>query len=252
MLYIDGFAGPGEYTAGEPGSPVIALEAARTHHANLAGELFFIFVEERPDRVANLKARIAALELPKHFKVDVSTRNLLHENDQGPQQNGLGTGEDPPTFALIDPFGFSGIPYDLIKRLLGKNKCEVLITVMVDSINRWLTHPEEKVRAEIIETFGTEEAINIAFFHGTRDRALKDLYQRQLQKEAKFVPYFEMRNRDNRTIYSLFFASNHRLGHLKMKEAMWKVDLMGDFRFSDATDPNQTLLFRSADHRRDR
>lgn len=32
----------------------------------------------------------------------------------------------PPTFVLIDPFGFSGIPYELIKRLLGKNKCEVL------------------------------------------------------------------------------------------------------------------------------
>ena len=28
MLYIDGFAGPGEYTGGEPGSPIIALEAA--------------------------------------------------------------------------------------------------------------------------------------------------------------------------------------------------------------------------------
>ena len=151
----------------------------------------------------------------------------------------------PPTFALIDPFGFSGIPYALIKRLLAKNKCEVLITVMVDSINRWLTHPEEKVRAEIIETFGTEEAINIAFGHGNREQALKDLYQRQLQNAAKFVRYFDMRNRDNRTIYYLFFASNNRLGHLKMKEAMWKVDPMGDFRFSDATDPNQTLLFEA-------
>jgi hypothetical protein len=30
-----------------------------------------------------------------------------------------------------------------------------------------------------------------------------------------------------------------------MKEAMWKVDPFGDFRFSDATDPNQTLLFEA-------
>ena len=28
-----------------------------------------------------------------------------------------------------------------------------------------------------------------------------------------------------------------------MKEAMWKVDPMGDFSFSDSTDPNQQLLF---------
>ena len=28
-----------------------------------------------------------------------------------------------------------------------------------------------------------------------------------------------------------------------MKEAMWKVDESGEFRFSDATDPNQLVLF---------
>ena len=28
ILYIDGFAGPGEYEGGEPGSPIIALETA--------------------------------------------------------------------------------------------------------------------------------------------------------------------------------------------------------------------------------
>ena len=31
IIYIDGFAGPGEYVGGEPGSPIIALEAARSH-----------------------------------------------------------------------------------------------------------------------------------------------------------------------------------------------------------------------------
>ena len=40
-----------------------------------------------------------------------------------------------------------------------------------------------------------------------------------------------------------FFASNNSTGHLKMKEAMWKVDPKGDFTFSDSTDPNQPLLF---------
>ena len=64
-----------------------------------------------------------------------------------------------PTFALIDPFGFSGIPYALIQRLLSKNKCEVLVTVMVDSINRWLAHPDENIKAHIVETFGTGVAI---------------------------------------------------------------------------------------------
>ena len=243
MLILDGFAGPGEYEGGEPGSPIIALEAAMAHRANLAGELIFIFVEERSDRVAHLKNRIAALELPKHFKVQVSEGTFAERITKVLSRMDASPDNVPPTFALIDPFGFAGIPYDLIKRLLAKDRCEVLITFMVDSINRWLTHPDPNIRTYITETFGTEEAVKIAFGTGDRAEALKDLYQEQLQKIARFVRYFDMRDHDNRTVYYLFFATNNRLGHLKMKGAMWKVDPFGDFRFSDATDPNQTLLF---------
>ncbi len=116
---------------------------------------------------------------------------------------------------------------------------------MVDSINRWLTHPDENIRAHITETFGTEDAVKIAFGTGDRAEGLKNLYYRQLRQAAKFVRHFEMRDRDNRVVYYLFFATNNPVGHLKMKEAMWKVDPMGDFWFSDATDPNQALLFNA-------
>src|SRR5947208_7982589 len=54
LLYIDGFAGPGIYEGGEPGSPVIALRAAMFHHQLVknppACELGFLFIEERADR----------------------------------------------------------------------------------------------------------------------------------------------------------------------------------------------------------
>ena len=33
VLFIDGFAGPGEYDGGEPGSPIIALPALMEHRA---------------------------------------------------------------------------------------------------------------------------------------------------------------------------------------------------------------------------
>jgi hypothetical protein len=52
-----------------------------------------------------------------------------------------------------------------------------------------------------------------------------------------------MRDERDRTIYYLFFASNHPLGHIKMKEAFWRMDPRGDFKFSDATNPNQLVLF---------
>lgn len=243
IVYVDGFSGPGEYAGGEPGSPIIALGAATAHRARFGGELVFWFIEERPDRVAHLNRRIGALQLPAHCKVHVEQGTFAEKLAGVLDELDAEKGNIAPTFALIDPFGFSGIPYSLVKRLLAKDKCEVLITFMVDSINRWLEHPDAKIRAHIAEAFGTEKAVQIAFGTGDRAEALKTLYLRQLRAAAKFVRYFEMRDDDDRVVYYLFFASNNALGHLKMKEAMWKVDPMGDFTFSDATDPNQKLLF---------
>jgi three-Cys-motif partner protein len=243
IVYLDGFSGPGRYIGNEPGSPIVALKSALTHRAKLDVELVFLFIEERKDRAEYLDGEIAKLQCPDHFKISVErgsfadkTGALLDELDGTKSRLA-------PTFALIDPFGFSGIPYVLMQRLLGNPKCEVLITFMVDSINRWLTHPDEGIRAHIVETFGTDEALQVASETGDRVTALKNLYFRQLKKAAGFVRYFELRDWDSRVVYYLFFASNNPTGHLKMKEAMWKVDPLGSFSFSDSTDPNQQILF---------
>ena len=115
---------------------------------------------------------------------------------------------------------------------------------MVDSINRWLTDPKENITDHIAETFGTQEAVALAFKPNRID-ALRDLYLAQLKKLARFVRYFEMRNHRDRVVYYLFFASNNQLGHLRMKEAMWKVDPNGEFEFSDATNLAQAVMFEN-------
>lgn len=243
LVYVDGFAGPGCYTGGEPGSPIVALQAALTHEAKLPGELVFLFIEKDNARADSLTTQIAKLQLTNAFKVQVERGEFADKLGAMLDSLDKTSSQIAPTFALIDPFGFSGIPYTLIQRLLSKNKCEVLVTVMVDSINRWLEHPQETIKAHIVKTFGTDESIRIADGTGDRVTELKNLYHRQLNKAARFVRYFEMRDHDGRLVYYLFFASNNPLGHLKMKEAMWKVDPLGEFSFSDSTDPNQTLLF---------
>jgi hypothetical protein len=116
---------------------------------------------------------------------------------------------------------------------------------MVDAINRFLEHPKEKIANHIDELFGTKECFDVAMRARDRIGALRDIYQRQLENVAKFVRYFEMRDANNRVQYLLFFASNHPMGHLKMKEAMWAVDTNGQFRFSDATNSLQAVLFEA-------
>lgn len=118
---------------------------------------------------------------------------------------------------------------------------------MVDSINRWINHPEQQITKNIAELFGTSKCFDIIQQSPNRIDDLRNLYQEQLRKEAKFVRYFEMLDHDNRVIYYLFFASNNRLGYVKMKKAMWDVDPRGEFRFSDSTNPQQKFFFEE-DH----
>jgi three-Cys-motif partner protein len=244
IVYLDGFSGPGRYLGGEPGSPIVALRSALAHTTRLTSEVVFFFIEEKPDRANHLQREIARLKLPSNFRVTVDRGEFagkFGETLDAIERNGLTM---VPTFALIDPFGFSGLPYILIKRLLSHPKCEVLITFMVDSINRWLTLSNETITSYIAETFGSEDAVRMARLPD-RINSLKQLYFQQLKKIARFVRYFEMRDKDNRIVYYLFFASNNALGHLRMKEAMWRVDPQGEFAFSDATDPSQTVLFEN-------
>ena len=247
VVYLDGFSGPGRYSGGEPGSPVIALNVAKSFSTNLTGEIVFLFVEREQERIDNLNKEIEQLGLPGNFKVvavcgefqDVC--EALLANIEARNQNLA------PTFAFIDPFGYSGLPFKLISKFLTFPKGEVFITFMVESLNRFLTLDNPANSKHIMDLFGTEEATKVGPNSPNRTDKLRLIYQNQLAKVANFVRYFEMRDRDDRIIYYLFFATNHPLGHVRMKEAMWKVDELGDFRFSDATDPTQTTLF-GADH----
>ncbi len=247
IIYLDGFSGPGRYSKSEPGSPIVALTTALEHRATLTGEIIFFFVDENKDRIDNLRQEVTKLILPKNFKIYIEHgefEKVIGDAISELENNGKNLA---PTFAFIDPFGFSGLPFNLVNRILKFSSSEVFINFMVDSINRFIEHPEEKTREHIVQLFGTTEVNNILTSSGNRVRALRDLYQKQLGMTADFVRFFEMADNHDKTIYYLFFASKNALGHQKMKEAMWRVDSEGDFRFSDSTDPNQTTLFR-ADH----
>ncbi|MEW6726650.1 MAG: three-Cys-motif partner protein TcmP [Bacillota bacterium] len=243
IVYIDGFCGPGRYKGGEPGSPLVAIDAAVNHRRAMQGELVFLFIDGRQDRIDHLRYELDGLSIPRNFDVSVKC-GLFHEELVRLLDDVDNMGAHlAPTFAFIDPFGFKGIPFAIIERLLQHPRCEVFITFMVDALNRFLEHPNDQVVEHIVDAFGTEKCLEIAQMPGDRIQSLRVLYQDQLSKIAKFIRYFEMRDRNNRTQYYLFFATNHRLGHVKMKESMWKVNPDGDFLFSDATNPRQMVLF---------
>jgi three-Cys-motif partner protein len=246
--YIDGFAGPGEYAGGEKGSPILAIQSAMEHvsRGTLGSHVTinFIFVESDKAHVDHLRKLIGQMSLPTQFKVGVI---------DGLFRDGIGGILDriesdnkalAPTFAFVDPFGFSGIPLSLMTRILKFPRCEVFVNVMADFINRFLEHPNDGVTGHFPETFGTDEVLSIPRQPGVRLDNILALYRRQLCPHAKFVGRFDMHGRQDRKAYSLFFATNAPRGFEKMKEAMWSVDKYTGNKFSDA-DPNPVSLFES-------
>ena len=246
IMYVDGFAGPGRYSEGEDGSPAIALRAALSLRAQVGATIRFVFVEKNEERAGALSEIVNDLDTPDNFQIEVYGGESFETAFSKVLDTYNNAGRPlPPTFAFVDPFGWSGVPFSTVREIMSHRSCEVLVNFMYEEINRFLGHPDQEENFDTF--FGTHEWREGVGLAGpqARNRFLHDLYGRKLRDAAgaKYVRTFEMRNERDVVDYYLFYATNNILGLKKMKEAMWRVDQGGEFRFSDATDRNQAVLF---------
>ena len=255
VIIIDGFAGPGEYVGGEPGSPLIAIDTFLKHaHAQIREKkVTFLFIEEDARRCEYLE-RLLEARKQEHLFPQQATYQIVRGTFDETMTGLLTSLEEQglriaPTFAFIDPFGYSDTPMSIISRLMRYYGCEVLITFMYEEINRFLTADYRTKEHQYDALFGTQEWRRIAeasVDSKDRMRRLHDLYRDQLRTVggAKHVRSFRMVNKRNTTDYFLFFGTNHPSGLRVMKDAMWAVDPDGTYQFSDVTDQRQLLLFQ--------
>jgi three-Cys-motif partner protein len=254
VLFIDGFAGPGVYEHGQPGSPVIALRAAIEHKARFPVPIRFLFIEKDEDRLAVLKEQLRhyegqalesknlILDPPRHGECDSVLTEMLDKLERDHQRFG-------PALAFLDQFGYSAVSMDLIKRVLAYPRCEVFAYLDYKDMNRWIVDPNKS--AGFTRTFGGEEwkrAISLP--ESERRACLLDEYKRALRGRggARYVCSFSMFDSSNSPLYWLLFCTNHWRGLEEMKKAMWTVDKTGGFRFSDKDCPEQLpLLARTFD-----
>jgi three-Cys-motif partner protein len=244
VVFIDGFAGPGEYSDGEPGSPIIALQAAIEHRGNLSGcVLEYIFVERDHDRYEHLRGLLQNLSKPENIKLQPVHGEFADELEGLLDQLEAEGKNLAPSFFMVDPFGFSGVPFALIARAAKQPRSEFLISFMYESIVRWRNHPDHEETFDNL--FGCSEWREADAFDDPNERKhfLLDLYTSQLEKAGlKYTRTFEMLDEGNRTEYFLVFASHSIEGLKAMKDAMWKVDPEGGVQFSDATVSSQLTL----------
>ncbi|MEQ1813315.1 MAG: three-Cys-motif partner protein TcmP [Candidatus Nitrotoga sp.] len=254
LWYVDGFAGPGEYTNSTTGSPVAAISAASDALQGLgsrwkAGKIHCVFIEQDSNNFTRLKNKlVTSADNPK---IQTHFLNLSFVGGLSALRNQTPNPFLPPSplFAFIDPFGAKGVPFSDVKNLLSRKTSEILINLDSDGIGR-IFYAGEDANHEVIlnEVFGDDSwKAELAKHRPSHEmyRGVLDLYKQKLRDlpNVRYVFAFEMRSAKNTIDYHLVFASQHPLGLEKMKEAMKTIAKNGDYCFSDAH-LNQSTMFR--------
>lgn len=244
MAYIDTCCSYGEYQEGQPGSPIWAYRLAIERERPLKTRTFLRFIDKDKKATQHLQQRLEGLtQLPNvDWKVISSPFEevidvVLNEIDGS-------TRGTTPLFVFLDPWGIN-IPFSIIERLLRRQSSEVFVYLNIPGIIRNLENPDG---APVVQSlYGTSAVCGLK--HDARlPETLRDLYLEQLKKAAgsEHVFSFGMQDRYDNLKYYLCFATRNRLGFLKMKESMWRLDNRGEFRFSDA-DVHQQYIFQEPD-----
>ncbi len=250
ICYFDGFAGRGEYTDRSPGSPLIALKLA-DELQKYYEKFICIFIERNLENFKNLES-VLKRETPKikHInKIEIIKKNdefaiVIEEifKDLEQQKYILA-----PSFFFVDPFGFSGIPFNIVKKILSNPRTEIFFTFMVRDINRFLLH--EKLKETFNELFGNDGWKEIVATKENQEIALIDLYRQNLHEIAGLKyswPFRVCTDEKRQTVYYLIHATNNFLGHSIMKDVMDKQSTEGNFAYlgpEDISARSQITLF---------
>jgi three-Cys-motif partner protein len=98
---------------------------------------------------------VAQRTLPPNFSVIVEGGVTFETAFTKRYSSFMRSGRLIPTFAFIDPFGWTGAPFSLVKQILAQRSCEVFVNFMYEEINRFIGHQDQV--ANFDSFFGTEE-----------------------------------------------------------------------------------------------
>ena len=129
VVYLDGYAGPGTYDDGTPGSPILAATTAQKVE-DLSRQLRCIYVEKKAEYCDTLEENLEAY--PHDFIVH---RGTIEKHLPVVLQESSGY----PLFAFFDPFGLA-LPFDaLTEDVLGRPMwpaTEVLLNFSLPGLRR--------------------------------------------------------------------------------------------------------------------
>ncbi len=152
-----------------------------------------------------------------------------------------------PTFAFIDPFGYSSASMSLTGKLLAFRRCEVLFFLPLSFVHRFVGRDGQE--AALTSLFGTDEWRSAIGLAGDARRAyLLELFENRLGASGgvEYVRSFKLQTQDGND-YRLVFGLGHRKGLEIAKDAMWAVDPVNGTSYVATTKSGQEVLFGPAE-----
>lgn len=222
---VDAFAGPGAYSDGPDGSPLV-LAKAFLHHSGRTRfhPLRLICNESRADRQGALAARIAELPPDPNLLLDVRPA-MEFAGAFGSIDAVAHASGDAPTLWVLDPFNVKSLPLDLVARCLARPRDEVLLTWFADEIYRFCEVPSFQQTLDL--HYGNDHwrsALAVTSEHG-RKAALMRAYQDSLESlpEVK-TGAFSVTSKNATARYSIIFATHSDSGLACWNPVKWGLD----------------------------
>ncbi|MCV7079580.1 three-Cys-motif partner protein TcmP [Mycobacterium szulgai] len=248
ITYAEGFAGPGVYLDGAPGSPVIALQTLvgnpKIRTKVKTGGIRFIFVDHDQRCISMLPGELskAAAPVPLDELAQHGVHVSIEKGECEPRLAEVLTRENAwkrPILAVLDTWG-GAVSFDLVRRIADNPGSEVIITMKPQYFSRFanasdITHGDK--------VFGGTAWREVAQQSSeAKERWLLQRYRGSVH--AAGFPYvldFELVDARGESLF-LVFGTTHPKGLTKMKEAMWEVDDIAGIGYRDPRDPAQQTL----------
>lgn len=252
--YFDGFAGRARYKDDEPGSPLLAIDAADrnasafdTFHCTFndyKNANYKMLKEETKKKVDDCKNGNKI----KHYCFNEEFEEIALPVLRSDMYSDL------PSMVFIDPFGYSGTPFNIISEIMNIQRAqnEVFFNFMVDKIRRFLDDAEKE--EAITQAFGSDDWKEIRQYSDRekQEEEILKLYVSRLKSiaDVEYVFPFQMKHPDKDvTLYYLIHATNHFKGFKIMKDVMFNEGADDNFAYLGSDhygyEDEQTNLFEA-------
>lgn len=237
VTYLEGFAGPGEYAAGQDGSPAYAIRSLLQHDRRDAMRLSrdrvtMIFLEKSAARCEHLKWRLekefgVLRDLP--IKVEVEQGRAEQDTISALTRHDA-WGE--PILGIFDSFGSVRVPHSTISRIARNKASEVIVTFGPI----WFSRRETINQSIFDEVFGSRKAWLRGGGPADVDEGWRywlSVYQKALLDAGfDYSLQFGITPVSGHPLY-LVYGTKSEKGVLEFKNAMWNVDKDDGMRFND-------------------